>query len=77
MDTFKITSEEAETRSEEPSVIQNSVGYTELNLTVSWKVKKFLSGNFIFSWPDAMKYLSDLDEKWMVREGNICSFWAV
>ena len=49
MGTFKITSEQAETRSDEPNFIQNSAGFAELNLPVSWKVKKFLSGNFIFS----------------------------
>ena len=39
--------------------------------------KKFLSGNFIFRWPYIIEYCSDLHEKWMVREVNICSFWGV
>ncbi len=36
-----------------------------------------MSGNFIFDWPDVTEYLLDLDEKWMVREVDICSFRGV
>ena len=49
----------------------------EWNLPLSLEVKKFLTGNFIFIRPYIMKYLSDLDEKWMVREVEFWSFRGV
>ena len=63
--------------SNESNLIRNNVAHADWNFQLSLKIKKFLSGNFIFSWAYIMEYLSDLHEKWMVREVNICSFWGV
>ena len=48
-----------------------------LKFTIFASWKNFLSGNFLFRWPYIIEYCSDLHEKWMVREVNICSFWPV
>ena len=58
-------------------MIQNIVAHVKLKFKTLLKSNKFLSGNFIFGWPDVTEYLLDLDEKWMVREVDICSFRGV
>ena len=75
--TFKFSSDLAEMQSKVPNLIQNTVEHVELKFQLLLKSKKFLSGNFIFGWPDVTEYLLDLDEKWMVREVDICSFRGV
>ena len=69
-------SEQATMWSNESNLIRNNVAHADWNFQLSLKIKKFLSGNFIFSWQYILEYWSDLDEKWF-REVRICSFWGV
>ena len=64
-------------RSKVPNLIQNTVAHVESKIQILLNSKKFLSGNFIFGWSYMTEYLSNLDEKWMVREVDICSFRGV
>ena len=75
--TFKITPEQAKMPSKEPNLIRNSVVHADWILQISCKMKKFLRRNFIFSWRYIQEYVSDLDEKWMVREVDIWSFRVI
>ena len=64
-------------QSKEQNLIRNTVAHAESKFQMLLKSKKVLSGNFICGWKYMTEYLSDLDEKWMVREVDICSFRGV